>query len=316
MKVGDEYILRVETKGEGNVYQWLRDNTILNGATDSNLELTFVIPAHAGRYIALVNNPKAPDLTLFRNPLSISVDCGSAINASITTQDATEVCEGFNFAANLQVTSNVEVSVQWLKNGDKIFLANENNFVATQSGVYQAELKDAGGCVAFTNEITIVVNPTPLVTIRQEGDSLIANTQTTGTNFQWIRNNIPYDAPNDSSITIRESGTYRVQIQDANGCTGLSNLLQVNITGIEDEEFGTIFGIKLYPNPTTDLFHLELDPNLTGDVGVTIIDNLGRELFKQNLTKQNSNIYTFSLKDFATGKYLIEILTILLEDMC
>jgi hypothetical protein len=309
LKVGDEYTLSVESEGEGNTYQWLQDNTILTEATESDLVLTFALPSHAGRYIALVNNPKAPDLTLFRNPLSISVDCGSAINASISTQDATEVCEGFNFAANLQVTSNVDVSVQWLKNGDKIFLANEQNFVATQAGIYQAEVKDAGGCVVFTNEITIVVNSAPLVTIRQEGDKLIASTEGEGTNFQWIRNNIPYDAPNDSSIVVRESGTYRVQIQDANGCTGLSNLLQVNITGIEDDLPETIFGIKLYPNPTTDIFYLELDPSLTGNIGVTISDNLGREVFKQNLTKQSSNTYTFSLKDFATGNYLIEIET-------
>ena len=105
----------------------------------------------------------------------------------------------------------------------------------TQSGTFTLTVNDANGCAGTSPPFTVTVNPNPVATITPAGPVLIctnspatlsANTGP-GYSYQWYFNSTMIVGATNSQYSTSVTGTYSVQITDANGCTGVSNNVQV-----------------------------------------------------------------------------------------
>ena len=91
---------------------------------------------------------------------------------------------------------------------------------------------------------------------------------------------------------------------------GTQHAPMVAVVAGEEETMPAIAGasFKVYPNPTTGSFILEVaDKYLTGKIGVSIYNMHGSKLLKQEMTGERSRV--FSLSGQSPGVYIIQVLT-------
>jgi hypothetical protein len=120
--------------------------------------------------------------------------------------------------------------------------------VVNRSGTYTATLKTAKGCEVSTEPVSVVVHPVPEPpTITSTGVALQASKAET---WSWFRN--------DSVLVGREQffkpvlpGLYTVEVRNASGCTARSAPYRFEPTA-------TVPEVKVYPNPSTGGFYLEI----------------------------------------------------------
>lgn len=108
-------------------------------------------------------------------------------------------------------------AVRWRwSNGD-----TTRAILARTAGLYSVTITDTAGCTAISDTVSVVTNPLPAPTINSskglsfcEGDSTILSLAGTFTRYRWST------GETTPSITARASGSYWVEITDANGCRG------------------------------------------------------------------------------------------------
>ncbi|NBU48140.1 MAG: T9SS C-terminal target domain-containing protein [Flavobacteriales bacterium] len=69
------------------------------------------------------------------------------------------------------------------------------------------------------------------------------------------------------------------------------------------------WNIKIYPNPSQNIFTLEYNINNAQNIGIVIKDLFGKELKKQDIGNQPPGEYKkdISLEEFSAGTYILEI---------
>jgi gliding motility-associated-like protein len=101
-------------------------------------------------------------------------------------------------------------------------------------GTYRIEVENDAGCRGQAS-FAIGQYPPPSVRISSPDlqsvcngtfVTLVASEAENGYTYQWFRNGNPL-GPNASLFTTNQVGTYRVEITDANGCTALSNAINL-----------------------------------------------------------------------------------------
>ena len=75
----------------------------------------------------------------------------------------------------------------------------------------------------------------------------------------------------------------------------------IETVGIED--YGTLTGLKIYPNPVKDNLQIHLPQ--TGDYEVFIFDLTGKEIFNRNI--EDNDEAQYNIANFKTGVYLLII---------
>lgn len=82
---GDLVVLSVVVGGEGNVYQWYKNDVILTGETASTLEIASVTAADYADYNLVITNPGAPDLTLYSHTITIVENIPTNVTSSLAS---------------------------------------------------------------------------------------------------------------------------------------------------------------------------------------------------------------------------------------
>jgi hypothetical protein len=103
------------------------------------------------------------------------------------------------------------------------------------------------------------------------------------------------------------TGTYTLVVTDANGCIDSS---QVTITASSIFENSTLDEIKLYPNPSRDIFYLSFNSIEVQDLTISILNVVGEEVYKED-RKDFVGEYTkqISLENNGKGIYFLELET-------
>jgi hypothetical protein len=177
---------------------------------------------------------------------------------------------------------------------------------STQS--YTVYGSNADGCMSSAVH-NIGVYPTPTVTVIQErteicnGESSIL--QATGAaNYQWLSNTL-FISGSPISISPNVSTTYTVIGTDLNGCTNSTTLIQsvvecVGLNGITT----TMAGVKVYPNPSSGMFTVEVPS--TGSRLIEVTDLTGRVILSNKSSDQFVNV---NINSLSNGIYYVKIQT-------
>ncbi|MCB0755642.1 MAG: gliding motility-associated C-terminal domain-containing protein, partial [Flavobacteriales bacterium] len=150
---------------------------------------------------------------------------------TVSVNGQTAFCDG----DSVLLSASSGATFVWSPNGE-----TTQSIYAHESGEYSVTVEDANGCTTDSDTISVEVFelPEPQITLSGpasfcEGDS-VTLTVTTAEAYLWEPN-----GETTQSITVYESGSYSVQIADANTCVGNSDTIDVVVYIPEPAEIGT-----------------------------------------------------------------------------
>ena len=242
----------------------------------------------APRKIEVVEKPSRPDIDygnyrkgdcLGENPPKLSVD---------------NVVSGYTY--------------QWYKNETPV--SNATSIEVIESGNYYLEAV-VDICPSERALAEIVFKKTlPKPDIIAKGPTIwYLSTTAKASYYKWYRNgnNIP-GADNSVYVAGQNMGTYRVSISDDNSCFVFSNNLEIptGVTGIEDPN--PFEGVKIYPNPTTGMFTIEMNNNVFGELIIDIFTQNGSKALNIKFDKTTEHFSSeIDLSGQSKGMYLINL---------
>ncbi|MFN7014173.1 MAG: proprotein convertase P-domain-containing protein, partial [Bacteroidia bacterium] len=271
---GDSVTL-VANSGYAN-YSWS------NGVTGTNT----ITVNQGGNYTVTLGNSPSCQATSSAITVTVNTPLVPVISANNTS-----ICSGSS--ATISVTNGSFSSYSW--NGTT---GNNSSITVNQAGTYSVSTTDNNGCNATSNSITITVNTPTTPTISQNGNVL---TSSPASSYQWYFNGSPISGATSQSYTATQNGSYTVEITDSNGCTALSNPVNVITFGIEEAENKIAFTI--FPNPTSNNFNIEPE---NGNIiySITISSITGNIIY--NHTNVVGKQY-IDCNTWAAGIYIINI---------
>ena len=169
----------------------------------------------------------------------------------------------------------------------------------SQAGNYYVTVTDNANCSSTSNHIAVSVYQAPSVSVSVNGDTLKAFNAVA---YQWYFNGNEITGATSGTHVATQSGNYMVQVTDTNGCTALSNQLQI-VTGINDLINNAV--VEVYPNPNaTGSWLLTVSNGLVGKE-VEVLDANGRIVYKSRIQNPKSQIEI----SISSGVYLLKIVS-------
>lgn len=151
---------------------------------------------------------------------------------SIAPYGDTDLCTGESVVLSSILLPSV--NLQWQHDGRDLVGETANVVSVNQSGIYRVKASDSRGCVAYSNEIPVVVHPLPLVSVTGDtdacqGDIITLHAAYPGaTAYQWLTADSLISGATDSVFTTTAAGNYRVIITD-NFCADTSDVIEARI---------------------------------------------------------------------------------------
>jgi hypothetical protein len=198
--------------------------TDINGANGSNLSSAQMGTLTSSTYYRVTITGTSCTPSLISNNILISILSLPSINAGSDQS----VCSG----NPVFLAASGGTTYTW-NNG----VTNGVSFVPTSTQIYTVAGAGSNGCTN-TDQVVVTVNPTPTVTVTNNNPSVICQGQTftltssvaNVSTYQWRRNGINISGATSSSYTGTLSGTYTLFASSSQGCTAISNPIEIIIT--------------------------------------------------------------------------------------
>jgi hypothetical protein len=178
-----------------------------------------------------------------------------------------------------------------------IWIDGKTYFQSTQSAYFT--LPSPMGCDSVICLNLNIPQIDTTISLSTNGASFIANQS--NASYQWIDCNNGYTPiPGDTLqiFTPTVNGDYAVEI-NLDACVDTSACVNISNVSIKETQLS---GIKLYPNPNSGKFILDL-----GDLKareIKILNSIGQEIFV--VKDKNSQLFNLNLK---SGVYIVQIFT-------
>lgn len=235
--------------GAGLSYQWLLNNLEINGATSGN-----IYPNSSGDYSCIVYlNGGCSDTS---NVIAVTVNPAPA--AVINYTGSTTFCANNSLLLNGNTGSGL--SYEWFINGFTTGVVTAN-YNATNSGNYVVKVTNSNGCYAYSDAVSITVNPLPNAAVSASGNTNICpgNTVTltapldNNNSYQWALNgnSIPFATNND--LLVDAMGNYSVTVINGNNCSATSTPTFVYVNGGSNAPIYASGPVSFCPGGSVDL---------------------------------------------------------------
>jgi hypothetical protein len=240
---GSTVALTASGSKAGLTYQWTKNNAAISGATGP-----FFLARETGFYRVEAFDGVSLCPAVSR---TIKIDVRPNPAAVISVPGGTTTaCE--NEGVQLKASSGA-YSYEWTRFGSTVVDMNDSSELIRNSGTYRVKVRNADGCVSVSNEIAVNILPSPAPVITKTGFTLSTSLYP---RYYWIRNS--KDTVSTSrSFTATLAGMYRVVVIDVNGCTGMSDPIEMSGDGLSIEEAGGQDQLLIFPNPSKGLVYIK-----------------------------------------------------------
>jgi hypothetical protein len=264
----------------GYSYQWRKDGVSLGAGSVQ------YAAKQTGVYEVEVSDANCSDIS---DPVDLTV---LALPVLTLTPNDTAFCDGGSVMLEV-VTADTGLTYIWERDGVVVPLATADFLSVQDAGTYvvTAERALLNGCAGSTNPVIVTVHPLPVVNIDFDGQDLHA---TPGfASYQWALGTQPIAGATDSVFRPAVSGNYRVDVTDANGCTGTGTK---NIT-TSVSDVAAAAPVKVFPNPAANSFTVQAAEPVT----LRLFGMDGK------LIRERMNVNHMEIGDLSDGIYLLQV---------
>lgn len=271
----------------GKFYQWSFETTVLPGATADT-----ILADTTGRYIVEVTDAKT---CKNKDTVYAQRDTNEVPAMSPTTAYKCEESE-------VLLTVNpgyVGWNFEWKKDGVVVLhtTPTENLKNVSLPGIYTVVVTNPLGCVDTTNPANVINYPRPTkpVLTLSGAELSVANIYVY---YQWYKGAAPLVGANANKYTPLTTGDYWVEVTDANGCLNQSDTMNVKVIPNGIGNVAATGKMRVFPNPTTGLVHIEAPKN----INVIVTDVVGRVILKQDKATH------VDISQYADGTYFFRLM--------
>ncbi|HLP74904.1 MAG TPA: PKD domain-containing protein, partial [Bacteroidales bacterium] len=293
-------------------YQWQKDSNEITGA-EAN---TFTVSNSSGIYNAKIINTLANCLTISEQK-NINVKPVPAKPVVISDNYKTGDCVGEK-PVKLKVDQAV-VSYQysWLRNGIPI---NNSASPVLEDYLDQGDYNvsaDLNGCSVKSDIFSIAFQGAPekpLIYAQGPVKWYLACDNLKANRYMWFFNDKPIDgAVKYYYVANQNYGVYRVSVGDSKGCYTRSDTIRIP-TGKFSARNGSsatvdpLKEMKVFPNPSTGLFRIEMNNEAYGEITVSVIGQGGNEVRRTKFIKATNDFSEqVDISGQTPGSYLVNI---------
>lgn len=275
-------------------YQWKVNGTTINGGIDS-----FIYINSNGNYKAEITNNAGCSIT---STASIILTLYPTPTTTLSPSGSASICQGDSVSLSVSNAATGIVSLSWTRNGNTLATIS-NPIYPANSGFYNAHIIDNNGCTSSAAQVAIFVNPSPIPVITPDNNLRQLST-TTFVSYQWYKDNVAIAGATSQIYTTPGNADYIVEVTDGNGCKGKSTVYAVTWhIGIGNAQTNGF--VKVYPNPSYDVFNIEL-PMGTDVKQISLTDIAGKQV-TVNAAVNGKNIISLDLTDKAAGVYILQL---------
>ncbi len=206
-------------------------------------------------------------------------------------------------------------------NGGQTFV-DTNAFGNLAPGNYNIFIQDATGLCSYQETVSIEaceftsidITATDATSVVTTDGSIVISPTSGVAPYQYSIDG-GQNFVSDNVFLNLPVGPYNIVVEDATAiCTYEIGIpIEVDALSIEDEVLSN--GIKLYPNPTTNQFTIEIESTspLSEGIKIEVYDHLGRTIRTDIIEKDGSGKTTIPLNNYASGTYFIKCYNTTLE---
>ncbi|MBL4734514.1 MAG: T9SS type A sorting domain-containing protein, partial [Flavobacteriales bacterium] len=172
-------------------------------------------------------------------------------------------------------------------------------------GSFTVTVTDSNGCVSGASSVSpVTVNPIPPIPVIVETDNLLSSDAASG--YQWFMDTTFLTGETLQNLIISQSGTYFVEITDANGCTAMSGPYAATYTGIG--EIVDNVQLEVFPNPSEGMIHLVFSAPESGSYMIELTNVIGELIYSKRLENFDGTFsHAFNLSENGLGMYFVTL---------
>ncbi|MBX7241173.1 MAG: PKD domain-containing protein [Bacteroidia bacterium] len=252
------------------------------------------------------------DMSLYALPILCPNSSGSTPVASFTATP-TAICTGQSVTYTSTSTGN-PTSYLWTFTGGSPASSTAQNPTVTYSntGTFSASLTatNASGSNTSTQNNLITVNAAPVSSFTYTGASgnyQFSSTSTgSPTSYTWNFGDGGTSTQMNPLHSYTASGGYTVTLTVTNACgTNTSSQVIEASVGIEDEIEGEV---KIYPNPNSGTFTLEVSNTNEDKIALSLFDIQGKQIFSESYSVMSGNLKKeLNMSNLSEGAYFVRL---------
>jgi hypothetical protein len=224
--IGQSTLLALSASGSQPVsYQWYKYSVAVVGAVNNLYLFNSINASDSGLYYCELTNICG---IVNSNVIQLSVNLPVTI---ISQSSDSNRCEGSQVSFSVNANGTLPIGYQWFKNGNPLQYDTLNDFIlnnlqASDAGFYHAVITNVCGSVNTTNK-NLNINLLPIVALGNDTGFCYGQTMvlSPGPGYSCIWNNGSYNP----QLLVTNSGSYWVNVTDANGCSNSSDTISIAI---------------------------------------------------------------------------------------
>jgi len=287
---------------EGITYSWHNQDGALTGAVSNSFAATLT-----GEYFLEIQNSDGcrsktvpVGVIVGRMPLKPDIETGSYTEGKCLGEtpirlSVDNAITGYNY--------------KWFRNGASVA---DTSFIEgfLKPGQYYVEVQD-GECTNDSDSLNVWFKdapPKPFIYAKGPTVWYLTSSIITALKYKWYYNGMLISGADDYLYIANQNlGKYNLSISNDGVCYTISDTLTIpEVTGIDDAD--PFEAMRIYPNPTTGLFTIEMNNNVFGELIIDIFSQNGSKVLNIKFEKTTEHFSSqIDLSGHSKGMYLINL---------
>jgi choice-of-anchor B domain-containing protein len=289
---GDSATIIFAIEGQASNYSWFLNDMIL----DDEEANTLLVPA-LGNYYGIASNMTPNGLSCADTSSLVEVAELSLPEIEIFVKD-TLYCSGEE--ANIEATGGYENYV-WFQNQIVVSDGDESGISVEDGGDFQVLVFD-GQCSNISAIQKVLFFDPILPEIFADGDTL---SSTPATEYHWLLNGFEILQASEQTYVATESGIYSIITIDENGCSAVSNEVEIIISSTQNTLLES--QISIFPNPTSQNLFVKFSSQTAADYQLVIVNSIGQTMNKEPIQMRTNETYELNTTELVSGVYFLKI---------